>query len=613
MKKILFILMVMAILACTANATSLRQMQVSFVDEFGDPVTTITSITVFNSGLGSSPTIFSDRAGTITVTNPITTGSANSTFDQSLGLVRWFQQKPTYKLTVTDGTKTLTIDAQNEGDTRFPWYDNYIGTAASLSVGDNQSITVGSDSDFVLSWVNASDLMNWIPNVDGVTFNIGSTTVDKQVNFNVFVGGIGGGGLAVDEGASTFGWTGGVFNVNASSDFATNINTGTSTGAVSIGNALSGTWSIDGTAGGTITADDSLVVTVTAGTIGVAATGGDITVDGTNSSVIVRGTESVSDAVLIDADGAAGGVVVQSGTGDITLDSGDDIFLAADTGIGDVISLINTQGTNASAVIVRTVAAGSIDIDSGDNITVNVADDYTLDTADGKITLIADGAGNGDIELNAEDDIILTTTGKVTITNTEAVTISGALTVSGALTMSGGQTRTVFPDVVVDGTVPPSKTAIGTSAQSQIPVWSFDANPDATGDDYVFLLWRVPAGYVVDSADLFFTFSYSTTETDGDDVVFDITVLALTPGSGAAGGTAFDAAGSAVAALDVDLVNGDGDEGKIMEGTFDIEVTAIAAGDEVLIAFWVDESESDLAASGTIDIHKWTITYESTE
>ncbi len=178
---------------------------------------------------------------------------------------------------------------------------------------------------------------------------------------------------------------------------------------------------------------------------------------------------------------------------------------------------------------------------------------------------------------------------------------------------TGGQTRTVIPTVVLDGTVPPSQTAIGTSGQSQIPVYSFDANPNATGDDYVFLHWRVPAGYVVDSADLFFTFSYSTAETDGDDVNFDCTVLAITPGSGAAGGTAFDAAGSAVAALDVDLVNGDGDEGKVMEGTFDIEVTAIAAGDEVVIAFWVVEASCDLAASGTVDIHNWTITYESTE
>ena len=197
---------------------------------------------------------------------------------------------------------------------------------------------------------------------------------------------------------------------------------------------------------------------------------------------------------------------------------------------------------------------------------------------------------------------------------TATMTISEAVTITGALTMSGGQTRSVDPIITVDGTVPPSTTAIGTSGQSQISVYSFDANPDATGDDYVFLGWQVPAGYVVDSADLFFNFSYSNAETDGDDVVFDITVLAIAPGTGAAGGDVYDAAGTASGgALDVDLVNGDGDEGKVMQGTFDIEVLTIAAGDYVVITFWVDESESDLAASGTIDIHNWFITYESTE
>ncbi len=48
-----------------------------------------------------------------------------------------------------------------------------------------------------------------------------------------------------------------------------------------------------------------------------------------------------------------------------------------------------------------------------------------FETTDGKILLNADGATGGDIELNSADDIILTTAGKLTITNTEAVTISG--------------------------------------------------------------------------------------------------------------------------------------------------------------------------------------------
>ncbi len=61
-----------------------------------------------------------------------------------------------------------------------------------------------------------------------------------------------------------------------------------------------------------------------------------------------------------------------------------------------------------------------------------------LKTTDGKILLNADGATGGDIELNAVDDIILTTTGKLTITNTEAMTVSGASTLTGAVTGTAG-------------------------------------------------------------------------------------------------------------------------------------------------------------------------------
>ncbi len=60
-----------------------------------------------------------------------------------------------------------------------------------------------------------------------------------------------------------------------------------------------------------------------------------------------------------------------------------------------------------------------------------------LETTSGGIHLLADHATNGDITLDAEDDIILITTGQLTITNTDAVQISGALTVAGVTTLNG--------------------------------------------------------------------------------------------------------------------------------------------------------------------------------
>ncbi len=61
-----------------------------------------------------------------------------------------------------------------------------------------------------------------------------------------------------------------------------------------------------------------------------------------------------------------------------------------------------------------------------------------FETTDGKILLNADGGTGGDIELNAADDLIFTTAGKVTITNgSEAMTVSGAATVAGIFTANG--------------------------------------------------------------------------------------------------------------------------------------------------------------------------------
>lgn len=490
MKKVLFLLMILMVIA-PAMGASLRQIQVNFVDEFGVPVTTITSITVFNSGLGTSPTIYSDRAATLTVTNPITTISDNSTFDQSLGLVRWFQQKPTYKLTVTDGTKTLTIDSRNELDTRFAWYDNYIGTAASLSVGDNQSIVVGTDSDMVLAWNNGSDFMSWIPASDGSAFNLGTSGTGANVDFNWFVGTAL--GIKANEGTATLVIDGVTTSINASSNFATNINTGTSTGAVTIGNGAAGTVALDTDGGMTINADDSIDMT----TSGAAA---DIDIDAAAGTVIIDGGEAAADAVQ----------VVSAGGMDITLADSFDLSLVSgttDENLSLILSgatassvIITSSGTGADAIDINT-SAGGIDIDmaggaAGEDFSITtatsvtittseaVADQFKLDatgavagnainleTTSGGIILTADHSTNGDITLDAEDDIILTTTGALTITNTSAMTVSGTTTLTGAVTATAGiqassVTVTATADGLTTGLIPSGTSFVTVSTDS---------------------------------------------------------------------------------------------------------------------------------------------------
>lgn len=424
MKKVLFALLIVAMLACPAMAQRYRQHQVTIVDEFGKAVTNITQISIFDVGTTDATTIYADRAGELDMTNPITTGTTNSTFVQSLGQVRWFQRAPTYKITVTDGSKNLTIDNQAEGDTRFPWFDNYIGTAASLSVDDNEEIVVGSDSDAVLSWVNGTSILRWLPDSDGVSFDIGSTLVDKQFVFHVYVGGIGGGGLTINEGTPSFAWTGGTATIDGapvsinkdSSTNITNIGTGSTTGAINIGSATSGIITIDGTAAGTFSVDD------------------DLTLASTAKSVIITAAEAAADGIIINS--AGGGldlsavdnidmVLTPAASGDdfkITLAGAQDAsihLLSAGTG-NDAISLITSAG-GMDLTVVGSTAGEDLDLTSNRaiNLTSSEATDLAINIAtsnsSGQIQITSadtsvdgfeiDAAGG--IDIDAADDITI--------------------------------------------------------------------------------------------------------------------------------------------------------------------------------------------------------------
>lgn len=189
MRKILFMLMIAAILACPVTAARYRQHQVTIVDEFGDAVTNIDQIEILDVNTSTTSTIYPTRAGG-TMTNPITTTSTGSTFVQSLGLVTWFQAAPTYKITVTESgaSLSLTIDNQAEGDTRFPFYANYIGTAASLTVGDDNLLNIGTSADFTHDWDNANSRYIIAPaSDDSGTFHIGKAAVHTDIYWHTGV------------------------------------------------------------------------------------------------------------------------------------------------------------------------------------------------------------------------------------------------------------------------------------------------------------------------------------------------------------------------------------------------------------------------------------------
>lgn len=234
----------------------------------------------------------------------------------------------------------------------------------------------------------------------------------------------------------------------------------------------------------------------------------------------------------------------------------------------------------------------------------------TTGTANEELIFINDDRTGGNADSNTEATIVIDAEGS------HALYVSdGVAEFADTCIFAGGQTRKeILSDsqVILDGTNPPATTDLGSDGTARINAWSFDGN-GANGDDLVYLNWRVPDGYVADSARLNIGWSYSNAETDNDDVVFDMTVKAVAPGTAAAGGEAWNAAGTAFTEGDTNITNGDGDEGKLIVTQLDFEVADIAVDDLVIIKFWVDESESDLDASGTLDVHFFEIEWESTE
>ena len=189
------------------------------------------------------------------------------------------------------------------------------------------------------------------------------------------------------------------------------------------------------------------------------------------------------------------------------------------------------------------------------------------------------------------------------------VLIDDDLSVGGTVTF-GGQTRMVRFDpkvVELDGSNPPTLTDHGTDAQCNISSLQFDADGGITGDDICYISWKVPDGYVTDSARLNVAYTFSTAEDAADEAQFDFAVNSV------AAGEALDAAGTALADQATVISDASADNGNLHITQYNIEVEDIVIDDLVTIEIAVDESASALAASGTLDVLYLEIEYESTE
>ncbi|HDZ38200.1 MAG TPA: hypothetical protein ENH62_07940 [Marinobacter sp.] len=387
MKKLFLIFMAMLFSSIAFAQPRLPFHQVQIVDERGVTVTSITSVEIYAPDTTTNAVIYSDRGLNNTMTIPITTGSTNTTL--VAGVLSWYGPDG-YDFSITDGTNIATnadhrTRTASEGTLVFP---SYITAISSTTYSDAQTATWGTSGDWTQRGGNVNDQLSFTPLNDNANFIIGVSGTAKNSDFNVYVGTAL--GFEIDAGNPSLTWDGGAVLLNDASNFNVGICTGTSTGAITLGSSTSGNFVVDTTTSVSINADDSVDIT----TSEAAAT---IDIDSAAGNVIIDSGQSAANAVLITATASSGGVILSSGAGgSITLDSGDDIFLAADTGVGDVISFINTQGTAAGAFIIRTVAAGGdINIDS---VLGRIEIEAEEDVANA-LFLIADGGTSSSIRV----------------------------------------------------------------------------------------------------------------------------------------------------------------------------------------------------------------------
>ena len=182
---------------------------------------------------------------------------------------------------------------------------------------------------------------------------------------------------------------------------------------------------------------DAIVLSASAGGIDILAAGAateDIDIVNTAGSVNVTGGEAASDAVVITASNAAGGISVASGTGGIAV-AATNGAIAVTSGTGaidvgaDAAAHTITIGNNTGATAVRlnggTAGAGAINIGQTANdvpITIgNVtgATSVTVNSGTGGIALASTGAG--DITANSSDTLLLDAAGVLEINSSAGV------------------------------------------------------------------------------------------------------------------------------------------------------------------------------------------------
>ena len=357
MKKTLLMILMVALMLGTAQAANRfgdLYHAVQVVDETGRPVTDITNLFIYAPGTTTDAVIYSDKGRLNTITIPMTEASTNTTLVNGL-FTWWGPDGYDFSMTNTDGVGPMTnsghADRDSGGGTLvFPTYLVSITTASFL---DAETITMGTGADWVFQGGNVSAQLSFTPAADDSTVNFGVSGTALNTNFNVFTGTSLGFKLSSSGATHSLTYDGGIVNLNASSNFAVNIATGTSTGATTIGNSAGGAIALDTDTGITVNADDSYALTVSAGAVTIAAAGasaGDVTLTAADIMSFIS-----TDTKLFN--GAAAETWIIEGTADAF-----EATVVFTDPTADVTWTFPTAATDTFAVMASTLATNAPDI-----------------------------------------------------------------------------------------------------------------------------------------------------------------------------------------------------------------------------------------------------------
>ncbi|MCK5017537.1 MAG: hypothetical protein KAS32_10760 [Candidatus Peribacteraceae bacterium] len=356
----------------------------------------------------------------------------------------------------------------------------------TINLAGNNEIEFGDNSEDVSFNFSVADTLTWTTDTAVTTVDWGDLDAHTGLNAIAFDGAVAntitqtGTGSGDDLTISQAG------AVDASLILTS---AGTSTTDALIITSVTGSTQIDSADNLDIDAADDITIDTAGGAMTVTSIGGDITVDASDKSVIIRGTEEAADAIVIDADGTAGGITIDYGTGnmvvigtgasaDFTLDAdlisidgtgasnitctngaGED-FTISTAGAADHSLIIQTTGTTADSLQIISTAGG-IDVTNGGaaggedvdidavlaslnlNADEDVAESVTITASTGGIDITADGAAAKDLDL-------VCTNGSTNISGGEAIADAVTL-VAGAGGIDISSAATFDIDVTATG------------------------------------------------------------------------------------------------------------------------------------------------------------------